>query len=104
MWWRLPCRTFEQRKLRAEAKAAYERKHPLDGDSGIFTFVIRDDGKEFAIAKSGREYALWGDDTPARLRRVQLKAYVEVEEELVRRDGGRSEQPTSVSVIEESQQ
>ncbi len=103
-WWSVDSRTHAGRERRRRMKEEYERQHPLDGDNGsMFAFVTRGT-QQFAIAKSGREYALWGDDTPARLRRVQLKAYEEVEEELVRRDGGRSEQPTSVSVIEESQQ
>ena len=81
-WWSLPCRSHSQRLAR-QAKAAYERKHPLDGDDSIFSFVTRD-GKQFAVAKSGREYELWDDTTPARLRRVQLRAWESVEEELIR--------------------
>ena len=98
-WWSMPCHSHSQRVARAKEKAAYCAAHPLDGDSGIFSFTARD-GKECAIAKSGREYLLWGAETSARLRRVQLRAFEEVEEELIRRDGGRSEQPASVSVLE----
>ena len=86
-WWAMPCKTHDDRAARAKAKAEYERKHPLDGDSGVFSFVTRD-GQQFAVAKSGREFALWGDDVPARLRRIQLKAFEEAELELIGRDGG----------------
>jgi hypothetical protein len=83
-------------------KEEYERQHPLDGDSGVFSFVTRD-GKEFAVAKSGREYALWGAETSARLRRVQLRAFEEVELELIGRNGGPHATADSVSTTLENQ-
>jgi hypothetical protein len=89
--------------FRSEAEAELQYRFCTSGlppCPHIFNYTQRD-GELIAVARSGREYILWGDNVLPRLRRIQLDAFCEAEAEL-RRTVGRPRQPYIIT--EEQQQ